>query len=106
MGKLARGMKKIAGAPGHSPDHAALILAAGDDYACFSGDLLHSPRQFTIEHDGWLPTPSSPVGRLPPAGDRRRTPSSSADGGWLEEDKQGDYRWREAGQQAADKGKQ
>jgi hypothetical protein len=24
--------------------------------------------------------------------------------GWLEEDKQGDYRWREAGQQAADKG--
>jgi hypothetical protein len=26
--------------------------------------------------------------------------------GWLEEDKQGDYRWREAGQQAADKGKQ
>ncbi|PLB94680.1 MBL fold metallo-hydrolase, partial [Klebsiella pneumoniae] len=27
--------------PGHSPDHAALILAAGDDYACFSGDLLH-----------------------------------------------------------------
>ncbi len=24
--------------------------------------------------------------------------------GWLEKDKQGDYRWREAGKQAADKG--
>lgn len=37
--------------PGHSPDHAALILAAGDDYACFSGDLLHSPIQFA--HPQW-----------------------------------------------------
>lgn len=37
--------------PGHSPDHAALVLAAGDDYACFSGDLLHSPIQFA--HPQW-----------------------------------------------------
>lgn len=34
--------------PGHSPDHAALILAAGDDYACFSGDLLHSRSSLPI----------------------------------------------------------
>ncbi len=30
--------------PGHSPDHAALILAAGDDYACFSGAIFCIPR--------------------------------------------------------------
>ncbi|HCM5774641.1 TPA: MBL fold metallo-hydrolase [Klebsiella variicola subsp. variicola] len=102
--------------PGHSPDHAALILAAGDDYACFSGDLLHSPLQFA--HPQW----NSAF-----CGDPRQAEASRREMmawgashhaqwftghfagpscGWLEEDKQGDYRWREAGQQAADKGKQ
>ncbi|MDP0758284.1 MBL fold metallo-hydrolase, partial [Klebsiella pneumoniae] len=28
----------------------ALVLAAGDDVACFSGDLLHSPIQFAHPH--------------------------------------------------------
>ena len=102
--------------PGHSPDHAALILAAGDDYACFSGDLLHSPLQFA--HPQW----NSAF-----CGDPRQAEASRREMmawgashhaqwftghfagpscGWLEEDKQGDYRWREAGQQVADKGKQ
>ncbi len=100
--------------PGHSPDHAALILAAGDDYACFSGDLLHSPIQFA--HPQWN---SAFCGDPRQAEVSRREmmawgqaimlngspgilPGPSC--GWLEKDKQGDYRWREAGKQAADKG--
>ena len=100
--------------PGHSPDHAALVLAAGDDYACFSGDLLHSPIQFA--HPQWNSTF---------CGDPRQAEVSRREMmawgashhaqwftghfvgpscGWLEKDKQGDYRWREAGKQAADKG--
>ena len=102
--------------PGHSPDHAALVLAAGDDYACFSGDLLHSPIQFA--HPQWN---SAFCGDPRQAEVSRREMMAwgashhaqwftghfaGPSCGWLEKDKQGDYRWREAGQQAADKGKQ
>ena len=103
--------------PGHSPDHAALILAAGDDYACFSGDLLHSPLQFA--HPQWNsafcgdPRQAEAsrremmgVGGKPSCSMVHRAFWPGLPAGWLEEDKQGDYRWREAGQQAADKGKQ
>lgn len=37
--------------PGHSPDHAALILSAGGEYAFFAGDIAHSPWQFS--HPEW-----------------------------------------------------
>ncbi|HBZ7388249.1 MBL fold metallo-hydrolase [Klebsiella sp. C80] len=100
--------------PGHSPDHAALVLAAGDDYACFSGDLLHSPIQFA--HPQWN---SAFCGDPRQAEVSRREMMAwgashhaqwftghfaGPSCGWLEKDKQGDYRWREAGKQAADKG--
>lgn len=100
--------------PGHSPDHAALILSSGDDYACFSGDLLHSPRQFTHPH--W----NSAFCGDPRQAERSRRemmawcvshhaqwftghfPGSSC--GWLEEDRPGENRWRDAGQLSADEG--
>ncbi|MCL0244400.1 MBL fold metallo-hydrolase, partial [Escherichia coli] len=93
--------------PGHSPDHAALVLAAGDDYACFSGDLLHSPIQFA--HPQWN---SAFCGDPRQAEVSRREMMAwgashhaqwftghfaGPSCGWLEKDKQGDYRWREAG---------
>ncbi len=31
--------------PGHSHDHASIILHSGDDYALFSGDLMHNELQ-------------------------------------------------------------
>ena len=37
--------------PGHSPDHAALILSCGGEYAFFAGDIVHSPLQFS--HPAW-----------------------------------------------------
>jgi len=37
--------------PGHSPDHAALILSSGGKYAFFTGDIAHSPLQFS--HPEW-----------------------------------------------------
>ena len=96
------------------PLYPALILAAGDDYACFSGDLLHSPIQFA--HPQWN---SAFCGDPRQAEVSRREMMAwgashhaqwftghfaGPSCGWLEKDKQGDYRWREAGKQAADKG--
>ncbi|MEH0876044.1 MBL fold metallo-hydrolase [Pectobacterium cacticida] len=37
--------------PGHSPDHASLILSSGGESAFFAGDIMHSPLQF--EHPEW-----------------------------------------------------
>ncbi|EOF5101101.1 MBL fold metallo-hydrolase [Salmonella enterica] len=37
--------------PGHSPDHASLILSSASEYAFFAGDIVHSPLQFT--HPEW-----------------------------------------------------
>lgn len=37
--------------PGHSPDHAALILSSGGEYGFFAGDIAHSPLQFS--HPEW-----------------------------------------------------
>lgn len=100
--------------PGHSPDHAALILSSGDDYACFSGDLLHSPRQFTHPH--W----SSAFCGDPRQAERSRREMmawcashhaqwftghfAGPSCGWLEEDRPEEYRWRDAGQRSADEG--
>ncbi len=49
--------------PGHSPDHAALVLAAGDDYACFSGDLPHSRSSLPIRAVEFSVLRRSPAGR-------------------------------------------
>lgn len=37
--------------PGHSPDHASLILSSEGEYAFFAGDIMHSPLQFA--HPDW-----------------------------------------------------
>ncbi|MGP4883903.1 MBL fold metallo-hydrolase, partial [Klebsiella pneumoniae] len=79
-----------------------------------SGDLLHSPIQFA--HPQWN---SAFCGDPRQAEVSRREMMAwgashhaqwftghfaGPSCGWLEKDKQGDYRWREAGKQAADKG--
>ncbi len=100
--------------PGHSPDHAALVLAAGDDYACFSGNLFHCQSSSSAVEFSVLRR--SPAGGSLATGDDGVGASHHAQWftghfagpscGWLEKDKQGDYRWREAGEQAADKGEE
>ena len=37
--------------PGHSPDHASLIISSGGEYGLFTGDLMHSPLQ--LAHPEW-----------------------------------------------------
>ncbi len=97
-----------------SPDHAALILAAGDDYAC-SPAISFIPRSSLPIRGGIQRSAAIPGRRKPPDGRDDGVGAShhaqwftghfaGSSCGWLEEDKQGDYRWREAGQQVADKG--
>ncbi|HFZ8993350.1 TPA: MBL fold metallo-hydrolase [Citrobacter freundii] len=92
--------------PGHSPDHAALILSSGGEYAFFAGDIVHSPLQFI--HPEWN---SVFCGDHPQAEKSRRQamawceehharwfsahfPGQSC--GWLNADERGNYGWTEA----------
>lgn len=100
------GRIKYTPTPGHSPDHASLILSSDNDYAFFSGDIVHSPLQFA--HPEWN---SVFCGDHAQAQASRRQAmawceehqallfSSHFAGrscGWLNVDDQGNYGWREA----------
>ncbi|MCR1554405.1 MAG: MBL fold metallo-hydrolase [Enterobacter cloacae] len=92
--------------PGHSPDHAALILSCGGEYAFFAGDIAHSPLQFA--HPEWNSVFC--VDREQAETSRRRAMAWCAEHhalwfsahfagqscGWLNVDKHGNYGWTEA----------
>lgn len=92
--------------PGHSPDHAGLILAAGGEYAFFAGDIAHSPLQFS--HPEWNSVFCSDHDQAEKS--RRRAMAWCAENnalwcsahfvgascGRLTRDQEGRYRWTEA----------
>lgn len=92
--------------PGHSPDHAALILTSGGEDAFFAGDIVHSPLQFS--HPEWNSVFC--VDRQQAEASRRRAMAwceqhhalwfsahiAGASCGWLNLDKHGNYGWTEA----------
>jgi len=47
---LFAGILKFMPTPGHSIDHASIILQSAGEYALFTGDVMHSPVQFTHPH--------------------------------------------------------
>ncbi|PKE29689.1 MBL fold metallo-hydrolase [Rahnella sp. AA] len=44
------GILKFMPTPGHSIDHASIILQSAGEFALFTGDVMHSPVQFTHPH--------------------------------------------------------
>lgn len=93
--------------PGHSPDHAALILASDGEYAFFAGDIAHSPLQFS--HPEWNSVFCGDHQQAEVS--RRRAMAwcqehhalwcsahfTGESCGWLSIDRQGNYGWAEAG---------
>ncbi|WP_333849445.1 MBL fold metallo-hydrolase [Leclercia sp.] len=100
------GRIKYTPTPGHSPDHASLILSAGGEYAFFAGDIAHSPLQFS--HPEWNSVFCGD--RHQAEQSRRRAMAWCAEHhalwcsahfsgpscGWLNIVEQGNYRWTEA----------
>lgn len=50
---LGAGLTHLA-TPGHTPDHASIMLASEGHYALFGGDVMHHPLQ--VEHPDWNST--------------------------------------------------
>lgn len=50
---LGAGLAHLA-TPGHTPDHASIMLASEGHYALFGGDVMHHPLQ--VEHPDWNST--------------------------------------------------
>ena len=102
------GMIKYFPTPGHSLDHASLMLSSGGEYALFAGDVMHSPLQF--RHPDWNsvfcgdPAQAQKSRRRMIAWCQENNAlwfSSHFAGkscGGVEYDKDGNYRWIEAGE--------
>lgn len=50
---LGAGLTPLA-TPGHTPDHASIVLESDGEYALFGGDVMHNPLQ--VEHPRWNST--------------------------------------------------
>lgn len=50
---LGDGLTQLA-TPGHTPDHASIVLTSAGQYALFGGDVMHNPLQ--VEHPQWNST--------------------------------------------------
>lgn len=50
---LGDGLTRLA-TPGHTPDHASIVLASAGEYALFGGDVMHNPLQ--VGHPHWNST--------------------------------------------------